>query len=65
MAFKMKHKNLQGVVDQLRGAVKAHGKQADVIEDHIEDMEKGSTTKMADSPQKGYVSAAQRKAVHA
>ena len=65
MAFKMKHKNLQGVVDQLRGAVKAHGKQADVVEGHIKDMEKGSTTKMAGSPQKGYVSAAQRKAVHA
>ena len=28
MAFKMKYKNLQGVVDELKGAVKAHGKQA-------------------------------------
>lgn len=39
MAFKLKYKNLQGVVDQLRGAVKAHGKQADVIEEHIDEME--------------------------
>ena len=38
MAFKMKYKNLQGVVDELRNAVKAHGKQADTIEKHIEDM---------------------------
>jgi hypothetical protein len=38
MAFKMKYKNLQGVVDELRGAVKAHGKQADTIEKHIKDM---------------------------
>jgi len=46
MAFKMKYKNLQGVVDQLRNAVKAHGKQADIIEDHIGDMEGGSPKKM-------------------
>jgi len=39
MAFKMKYKNLQGVVDELRNAVKAHGKQADTIEKHIDDME--------------------------
>ena len=39
MAFKMKYKNLQGVVDELRGAVKAHGKQADTIEKHIDKME--------------------------
>ena len=32
MAFKMKYKNLHGVVDELKGAVKAHGKQAKVIE---------------------------------
>ena len=31
MAFKMKYKNLQGVVDELRSAVKAHGKQADTV----------------------------------
>ena len=44
MAFKMKYKNLQGVVDELRGAVKAHGKQANTIEKHID--------KMEDSPMK-------------
>jgi hypothetical protein len=44
MAFKMKYKNLRGVVDQLRSAVKAHGKQADTIEKHID--------KMEDSPMK-------------
>jgi hypothetical protein len=38
MAFKMKYKNLEEVVDQLRNAVKAHGKQADIVEEHIEDM---------------------------
>jgi len=39
MAFKMKYKNLQKVVDELRSAVKAHGKQADTIENHIDKME--------------------------
>ena len=38
MAFKMKYKNLKAVVEELRGAVKAHGKQADTIEKHIDDM---------------------------
>ena len=45
MAFKMKrHPELIKVVKELRGAVKAHGKQADVIEGHIKDMEKGSNS---------------------
>ena len=39
MAFKMKYKNLQEVVKQLRSAVQAHGKQADTIEKHIDNME--------------------------
>lgn len=38
MAFKMKYKNLKEVVKQLRSAVNAHGKQADTIEKHIDDM---------------------------
>ena len=38
MAFKMR---LTEVVKQLRKAVGAHGKQADAIEGHIEDMKKG------------------------
>ena len=57
MAFKMKYKNLEGVVGELRNAVKAHGKQADTIEKHIDEMK--------ESPMKKYVSDAQRKAVHA
>ena len=48
MAFKMKYKNLKAVVEELRGAVKAHGKQADTIEKHIDDM--------GDSPMKKTVS---------
>ena len=48
MAYKMKHKNLEEVVKELRAAVKAHGKQADIIEKHIDDME--------DSPMKKTVS---------
>ncbi len=43
MAFKMKYKNLEEVVKQLRGAVKAHGKQADIVEGHIKDMNKGES----------------------
>jgi len=39
MAFKMKYKSLKEVVKQLRSAVQAHGKQADTIEKHIDDME--------------------------
>ena len=58
MAFKMKkHPELIKVVKELRGAVKAHGKQADTIEKHIDSMEK--------SPMKKYKSDAQRKAIHA
>ena len=38
MAFKMKYKNLENVVGELRNAVKAHGKQADTIEKHIDKM---------------------------
>ena len=39
MAFKMKYKNLEEVVNELRSAVIAHGKQADTIEKHIDGME--------------------------
>tara|TARA_R100000654_G_scaffold1038_3_gene3926 strand:- start:383 stop:616 length:234 start_codon:yes stop_codon:yes gene_type:complete len=45
MAFKMKYKNLQGVVGELRNAVKAHAKQADTIEKHIDKMEGGPMKK--------------------
>jgi|TARA_X000001382_G_scaffold130056_1_gene123743 hypothetical protein len=57
MAFKMKYKDLQEVVDQLKSAVKAHGKQAEIIEEHIDEMK--------DSPMKKYKSDAQRKAIYA
>ena len=40
--FKMKYKNLEEVVGQLRSAVVAHGKQADTIEGHIDDMQEKS-----------------------
>ena len=39
MAFKMKYKNLKGVIGELRNAVKAHGKQADTIEKYVDKME--------------------------
>ena len=39
MAFKMKYKNLKGVIDELRNAVKAHGKQANIIEKHVDKLE--------------------------
>ncbi len=39
MAFKQRHKDLKEVVSQLRSAVNAHGKQADIIEKHIDSME--------------------------
>ena len=40
-AFTKKNKKineLEEVEDQFRGAVKAHGKQADIVEDHIDDL---------------------------
>ena len=46
MSFKLKYKNLKGVVGELRNAVKAHGKQADTIEDHIDEMKKSGPFKM-------------------
>ena len=58
MAFKMKYKNLKEVVKGLRSAVEMHGKQADIIEKHLDSME-------GDSGMKKYVSDDQRKAVHA
>ena len=45
MSFKLKYKNLKGVVGELRNAVKAHGKQADTIEDHIDEMKKSGPPK--------------------
>ena len=40
----VKAKNLEEVVEQLQGAVKAHGKQAKVIKNHIKDMKKSNSS---------------------
>jgi intracellular sulfur oxidation DsrE/DsrF family protein len=45
MPFKMKYKNLKDVVGQLRSAVVAHGKQADIIEKHIDKMDSPAKAK--------------------
>jgi len=42
MAFKLKYKNLKGVVEALNKASKMHAEQAGVIKDHIKDMEKSN-----------------------
>ena len=46
----VKHKDLKKVVGELKGAVKAHGKQAETIEQHIEDMGSPAPFKMAGYP---------------
>ena len=48
MAFKMRYKNLQEVVDGLNNASKKHAKQAKVVKDHIKEMEDGSPHKKLD-----------------
>ena len=45
MAFKMKYKNLEEVVDQLYNASKMHKKQAKIVESHLSKMEKNSPIK--------------------
>lgn len=45
MAFKMKYKNLEEVVEQLNSAVVAHGKQAKTIEKHIDDIKSPAKAK--------------------
>ncbi len=40
----VKHKDLKKVVGELKSAVKAHGRQAETIDQHIKDM--GSSFKM-------------------
>ena len=53
MPFKMKYKNLKGVVDQLRSAVVAHGKQANTIEKHIDEMDSTTSSKPGPPKEKG------------
>ena len=59
MAFKMggwsaftkknkKIKELEEVEGELRGAVKAHGKQADIVKDHIDDLKAVFLKKIGD-----------------
>jgi len=38
MAFKLKYKNLKGVIEQLKGASKKHKKQAEILEKHVDKM---------------------------
>ena len=52
----VKHKDLKKVVGELKGAVKAHGKQAETIEQHIEDMESPAPFKMTGFPEHAGVS---------
>ena len=39
MPFKMKYKNLEGVIDQLNNASKKHKRQAEILKKHVEKME--------------------------
>ena len=48
--FKLKYKNLEGVVDELANASKMHKKQSEIIEDHIADMEGESPAKLTKTP---------------
>ena len=45
-----KHPELNKVVKELRGAVKAHGRQADIIQGHIKEMGRTSPLKGLISP---------------
>jgi len=49
----MKYKNLEEVVKQLQGAVKAHGNQAKIVKKHIEEMKGGSPKKLKDEDGSG------------
>ena len=52
--FKMKYKNLEEVVGELRNAVKAHGRQADTIEKHIDSMDSSAPLKKKGPCWEGY-----------
>jgi len=57
----VKHKDLKKVVGELKGAVKAHGKQAKTIEQHIKDMESPVPFKMNGFPEHAGVSPVKKK----
>ena len=59
--FKMKYKNLEEVVGELRNAVKAHGKQADTIEKHIDEMSSNKNSPMKDKLKPCQKAAARKK----
>ena len=64
MAFKMRHKDLHGVVDELNNASKMHAKQAKVVENHIDEMNKASSTqKMMATPMKNAFLSARNNAI--
>lgn len=64
MAFKMRHKDLHGVVDELNNASKMHAKQAKVVKGHIDDMNKASSTqKMMATPMKNAFLSARNNAI--
>ena len=41
----VKNKQLEKVVKELKGAVKAHGKQADIVQKHVDKMEESPVKK--------------------
>jgi len=45
MPFKMKYKNLEGVIAQLNNASKKHKKQAEILEKHVDSMESSPAKK--------------------
>ena len=45
MPFKMKYKNLEGVIDQLNNASKKHKRQAEILEKHVNKMESSPAKK--------------------
>ena len=45
MPFKMKYKNLEGVIDQLNNASKKHKRQAEILKKHVNKMESSPAKK--------------------
>ena len=45
MPFKMKYKNLEGVIDQLNNASKKHKRQAEILKKHVDKMESSPAKK--------------------
>ena len=45
MPFKMKYKNLEGVIDQLNNASKKHKRQAEILKKHVDKIESSPAKK--------------------